>query len=77
MTRIVPEVVPSVFQSVLSALKNTMPLTFVKPYGFELLGPGTMSLISTVPLAVPLVFHSSLPLLSSWALNIGGCSNGN
>ena len=43
------------------AEKNSVPLTFVRLVGYELALPGLMSLTSTVPAAVPSLFHSSRP----------------
>src|SRR5262245_24181779 len=75
LTRTVPAAVPSLFHSSwplvpLEAEKNNVPLTFVSSWTFELEPyelppPGRMSLTRTVPAAVPLLFHSSSPLVSS------------
>jgi hypothetical protein len=67
----VPASVPSLRQrpsnEPLRAVKNSVPLATVKLPGYELRGPGTMSLTSVVPAAVPSVFHSSAPCSrSSW-----------
>src|SRR5262245_29633360 len=71
LTKTVPAAVPSLFQSSYSrsdgpaaltgslAQKNNVPFTFVKRRMFEFAAPGQMSLTSTVPPAVPSLFHSS------------------
>ena len=48
------------------ALKNSVPFTFVREFGFELPPPGLMS--ATRVVVVPSLFHSSRPLLPSFAL---------
>src|SRR5262245_61874082 len=50
------------------ALKNSVPLAFVKCLMPELPLPGLMSLTMTVPAVVPLLCHNSKPLAPSWAL---------
>src|SRR5262249_1143546 len=72
LTRVVPASVPSLFHSShpcvpSSALKNSVPLTFVRWRGPELPLPVLMSLTSTVPASVPSLFHSSCPCLPSSA----------
>ena len=67
-TSTVPSSVPSLRQSSLlpaevslAAKKSVLP-TFVRSCGK--LCPGLMSLTMSVPAAVPVLFHSSLPLLA-------------
>ena len=51
-----------------SAVKNSVPLTFVRFPGYELTKPGRMSAASIVPVAVPLLLHSSVPCVLSLAV---------
>ena len=44
-----------------SAAKYSVPFTSVSCHGAEVELPGRMSLTSTVPDDVPLLFHSSVP----------------
>ncbi len=77
LTKTVPAVVPSLFQSSrpctkLFAVKNRTPLTLVRLAGVEEVIPtpvnGLMSLTRTVPAVVPSVFHSSKPCTPSSAV---------
>ena len=66
LTRTVPAAVPSLFHSSSpvepsSAVKNSVPFTFVRLLGSEPAPLGMMSLTRTVPAAVPSLFHSSTP----------------
>src|SRR5262249_28797934 len=49
-------------------VKNSVPFTFVSELGFELALPGLISLINTVPAAVPSLFHNSAPFTPSSAV---------
>src|SRR3989440_3751093 len=80
-TRTVPACVPSLFHSSTpvtpsSAEKNQVPLTKANSVGRGVpLAPGKefpvglMSFTRTVPVSVPSVFHSSMPLIPSSAAN--------
>src|SRR4029078_8930751 len=74
LTRTVPPVVPSDFQSSApfvpsSAVKKTVPPTLVRRNGAELSGPGRMSFTRLVPALVPSLFQSSVPATPSLAAN--------
>ena len=70
LTKTVPAVVPSLFQSSKSsklllalpllALKNKVPFTLVKFEGKDLVLPVKISLTITVPAVVPSLFQSSM-----------------
>src|SRR5690348_4128234 len=73
LTRAVPAAVPSLFHNsqpvVLSmAARNSVPPTFAREFGYELLAPGRMSLTRVVPAAVPSLRHSSVPFVPSLAV---------